>query len=107
MRGGAGGRGQADPREEGREGGHGYDLRGAHICRDQDRGRQEVSLPEEVGLGQIPHRRRVYYGKSTSTCLTLELLFMHSNDIHFYVGEANLVRLPHGMLEAAGADVGL
>src|SRR5664279_4357320 len=99
MRGGAGGRGQADPREEGREGGHGYDLRGVHSCCDQDRGRQEVGLPETLGLGQIPHRRRVYYGKCTSTCLTLALLLMHTNGIHVYVGEANLVRLPHEMLE--------
>ena len=88
MRGGANGHGQADPREEGREGGHRHDVRGAYRCRDQDRGGQEVVLPEEGGLVQIPLRCRVYFGKFTSyyslhTCLTLELFFMHTNDILF------------------------
>ena len=66
MRGGAGGHCQADPREEGSEGGHGHALRGAHNCRDQDRGGQEEHLPEERGLGKIPHGRRVYSGKFTA-----------------------------------------
>ena len=39
--------------------------------------------------------------------LTLELFFMHTNHILVYVGEAYLVCLPRGMLEAAVGLVGL
>lgn len=40
-------------------------------------------------------------------CLTLELFFMHTNHVHVHVGEAYLVRLPRGMLEATVGHVGL
>ena len=112
MRGWEDGQGQEDPREEGREGVRRDDLRVSPGRSDQDQGSQEGDLHEESHNEKIPFHRRVYFDTSTSycslgTCLILELFFMHTNDIHVYVGEPNLVHLAHGMLEPAVEHVGL